>query len=127
MEGQDYLNQISAKVRPTQQTKWDKLKSSKIFWVVTIGIVAFFAILIIGGMLGGNKNSGKNIAFSLKLRIDNVSGIINDYQPRVKSSELRSSSASLYSVLSNTNRDLTESITTLYGYEEGNTGQALIL
>ena len=125
MEGQDYLNQISAKVRPEKQSKMDKIKSSKLFWIVAGGIILFIIIMIIGGILSGAKTSGKELAFSLKLHLDNTEEVIQEYQSKVKSSTLRSSSASLYSILSNTNRDLTELITTLYNYNEKSVSQTL--
>lgn len=115
MDGQDYLNQISASVRPEKPSKMGSL-NSKIFKIVAGGIVAFILIAIIGSILSGGKTGVKDQAISLKLNIDSTLSVISEYQPSVKSSDLRSSSASLYSVLSNTNRDLTTFITEKYNY-----------
>ncbi len=78
----------------------------------------FIIIAIIGAILSGNKGGEKNLSISLKLHIDNTSEIIQQFQPNVKSSSLRSSSASLYSVLSNTSRELTGYLTEKYDFKD---------
>ena len=100
--------------------------SSKFFLVGTIGVVLLVVIMIIGMLLGGGKGGEKNLSFALKLHLDNTSAVIQKYQPNVKSSDLRSSSASLYSVLSNTSRDLTNYITEKYDYKEKNVNKNLV-
>ena len=117
MYGQDYLNQISAQNRPVKATK-PGILNSKFFMIGMIGIVALIIIIIIGSILGGNKSDEKNLSFALKLHLDNTTEIISSYQSSVKSSNLRSYSASLTSVLSNTNRELTDYITEVYDYKE---------
>ena len=115
MDGQDYLNQISASIRPEKKSKM-RFMNSNIFKIIAGAIVAFILIAIIGGIINGGKTSAKDQAISLKLNIDSALSVISEYQPSVKSSDLRSNSASLYSVLSNTNRDLTSFITENYNY-----------
>ena len=105
MDGQDYLNQISASVRPEKKSKMSFMNST-IFKVAAVAVVVFILIAIVGGILGGGKEGAKDQAISLKLNLDSTLEVIAEFQPSVKSSDLRSSSASLYSVLSNTNRDL---------------------
>ena len=83
-----------------------------------VGVVGLIIIIIIGSILGGNKGGEKNLSFALKLHLDNTAELISEYQTNVKSSNLRSSSASLYSILSNTNRELTDYITEKYDYKE---------
>ncbi len=118
MEGQEYLNRISADNRPIKKTKTNGIFSSKFFIVGMVGLIALMLIIIVGAILNGGKGGEKNLAFKLKLHFDNTEEIIQKYQPIVKSSDLRSSSASFYSILSNTNRDLTEYLTEKYNFKE---------
>ena len=100
---------------------------SPIFKALAIGIVLFVLIIVIGSSLGGSRASGKDQAISLKLHIDRTLTVITKYQPSVKSSVLRSSSASLYSVLFNTTRDLTNAMTDIYkDYKSGKEDKKLI-
>ena len=117
MEGQEYLNQIAADNRPTTKQKKGIL-SSKFFLVGVIGVAALILIIIIGVVLGGSKGDEKNLSFNLKVHLDNVSETISEYQTYVKSSDLRSDSASLYAVLSDTNHSLTEYISSKYKAKE---------
>ncbi len=107
MDGQEYLNQISASVRPEKPPR-KGLLGSPIVKYILIGVVAFTVIAIVGSMIGGGNENKNNKSLALKLHIDNTLGVISSYQPRVKSSVLRSDSAVLYSVLSNTSRDMSE-------------------
>jgi len=118
MDGQEYLNQISAQTRPVKKSGMGKIFSSKLFVVGMIGILLFIVIMIIGAVLSGGKGGGKTAMYELKLHVDNTSEVIQKYQPNVKSSDLRSSSASLYSILSNTSRDLTNYLTEKYKFKE---------
>lgn len=108
MDKQEYLNQISESNRPVNSNNGilGKLFSSKFFWVGIIAVVAFILIAIVGAVLKGSKGSLKTDSYTLQIRINNTMSVINSYQKLVKSSILRSDSASLNSVLSNTNRDL---------------------
>lgn len=117
MQGQDYLNQISAENRPTKKIK-SSLLGPKLLIVGLVGLIVLIVIIIIGTILSGSKGGEKNLSFALKLHFDNTEAIISEYQPNVKSSLLRSHSASLYSVLSNTNRELTDYLTEKYDYKE---------
>lgn len=125
MDGQDYLNQIATSVRPEKKSRLSLL-SSPLFKVIAIGVVLFIIIMIVGSSLSGSRAGTKDQAISLKLHIDNTLEVISTYQPRVKSSGLRSSSASLYSVLSNTNRDLTNVMTEMYEYKSGKEDKKLV-
>lgn len=117
MQGQEYLDQISAQVRPVKSTK-PGIIGSKFFMIGMVGLIALVVIIIIGAILGGNKGGEKNLSYKLKLHLDNTASVISEYQPRVKSSDLRSHSASLYSVLSSTNRELTDYLTEKYNFKE---------
>ena len=113
MDRQEYLNQISMKNRPAKNSK-SGIFASKFFWVGVIGAAIFILILIIGGILGGARGSDKDRLLALILHMDNTSEVIGEYQPNVKSSDLRSYSASLNGVLSNTSRELTNYIAEKY-------------
>lgn len=119
MEGQEYLNQISSAVRPVKKPRGKaSILSSKIFLVSAIGVVALIFIIILGAILGGSKGDDKSLGYALRLHLDNTSSIIQDYQSSVKSSDLRSSSASLYSILSSTSSNLTNYLDETYGLKD---------
>lgn len=113
MDRQEYLNQISMKSRPAKNSR-SGVFASKFFWVGVIGAAIFILILIIGGILSGARGNNKDRLLALVLHIDNTSEVIGEYQPNVKSSDLRSYSASLNGVLSNTSRELTNYIAEKY-------------
>lgn len=124
MDGQDYLNQISMQNRPVKKSGVSGLLSSKIFLFSMIGVVVLIIVIIIGAVLSGGKGGDKNLSFALKLHLDNTADVIQDYQSNVKSSDLRSSSASLYSILTNTSRELTDYITAKYDYRESDVSES---
>lgn len=119
MEGQEYLDQISATNRVVAKKK-SGLLSSKFFWVGMIGVVVLTLIMIFATILSSGKDGEKEIAFALKLHLENTISVIDEYQSSVKSSNLRSYSASLKSVLSNTDRDLSGYIEEKYKSKEKN-------
>jgi len=125
MDNQEYLNQISGAARTSKKTK-SGILSSPFFKVGVIGGAALVFFLILGAILGAGKTGVKEQCFSLKLRLDNTLEIISTYQTDVKSSDLRSSSASLYSILSNTSRDLTNYVTEKYNYKEKSVPKNLV-
>lgn len=116
MDRQEYLNQISTKKQPAKKFQ-SGIFASKFFWVGVIGVAALILIIIIGSILGGGNNSTKDKIFSLILHMDNTSDVISDYQPNVKSSELRSYSASLNSVLSDNSKKLTDYAAEKYNFK----------
>ncbi len=125
MQGQDYLNQISMYNRPVKKTRTGIFKS-KIFMVSMIGIIALIVIIIIGAIISGSKSGEKNLSLTLKLHLDNTASVISEYQPRLKSSDLRSLSASLTSVISNTSRELTDYLTSKYNYKDNEVDKNLV-
>ena len=117
MDNQTYLNQISASVAPPQKPK-SGIFSSMYFKLGAVAVVALILIIIVGNILGGNKGDLKTRTAELKLRLDNTVSVISDYQPKVKSSTLRSNSASLYGVLSGASLDLSTYLTEKYNFKE---------
>lgn len=117
MDGQDYLNQISAKNRPVKSSgRLSGILKSKFFWVGTIGIGLTLLVVIIGSALTGGKSSEQDLSIALKLHLDNTSAVIKEYQKFVKSSSLRSSSASLDGALTFTSTKLNEYLVSKYQY-----------
>ena len=82
-----------------------------------IGVVGFILIVIIGSLLGGGKGNFKSQLAALQLHLDNTSSLISTFQKSVKSSDLRSTSASLYSVLTNTSRDVASYLSSKYKFK----------
>lgn len=117
MEGQEYLNQISAMNRPVKKSGGGIL-TSRFFIVGAVGVIGLILIIILGAILSGGKGGEKNLSYALKLHLTNTASVIQTYQPNVKSSDLRSSSASLYSILTNTDRELTNYLTEKYNFKE---------
>lgn len=127
MDGQNYLDQISQSIRPEKQPSGiAKLFSSKLFRGLLIGVVALILLIVIGSAISSSKNRVKELSFSLKLHLDNTELVIKDYQPKVKSSSLRSSSASLDGVLSNTSRDLTNYLVEKYKFKDKDIRKELV-
>ena len=90
---------------PQKQGLMGILTSSYFKW----GMVAFGALIliaIIGSMMGGGETL-EDKCIDLLLRLDNTNElVIDEYQPYVKSSKLRSLSASLKGVYSSTSYEL---------------------
>ena len=125
MDRQEYLNQISTKKQPAKAQK-SGIFASKFFWAGLIGVGALVFVMIIGGILSGVRGNDKERLFALILHIDNTSEVIGEYQSHVKSSNLRSHSASLASVLSNTSKDLTSYATEKYDFKAKNVDKNII-
>ena len=117
MDSQSYLNEISSSVRPEKKSKHFNLSSNKFVLVGLICGVGIILMAIIGIVLSNSKAGVKEQAISLMLRLDSLSSVIDEYQPYVKSSDLRSNSASLSGIIKNTNTDLTEYIIETYDFK----------
>ncbi len=125
MDKQDYLDQISASVRPEKKSRLSLL-SSPFFKVGAIGVIALIAIIFLGMLLGGGKETLRDQSYTLKLRLDNTLEVISNYQTYVKSSELRSNSASLYSILTNTNSGLSNYLVEKYDFKESSVSDKIV-
>lgn len=119
METQEYLNQISESVRPDQKPKSSFGFLNSIYVKIILGAVAgLIVIALLGSLLSSLRVDNKSKVFSLKVRLANTTTTVQTYQPSLKSSDLRSNTASLLSVLSNTSRDLTAYIEEKYSKTE---------
>ena len=127
MDGQEYLNQISATNRPLAKTKGKGgILSSKFVLVGLIGLAVLVVIIIIGALLGGGKGGEKNLGSALILHIKNTTGEVQKFQPDIKSSELRSYSASLAGVLNDTKNKLSSYMTEQHDFNENKVDKKLI-
>lgn len=131
MENQDYLNQIAATSAPVKSRKGGGSKisniiHSKYFLIGAIGFGVLILIMIIGSLLTPKKVDVESEIVKYKLHVDNTLSLINEYQPSVKSSKLRSYSASFQSVLSRANGDMEEYLKTKYDYKKSKADKDLI-
>lgn len=107
MDNQEYLNQISAK--PAKAKKGfdiGNIFGSKVVIFIAIAFVAFIAMAIIGALLSSNRGSALADTTDLSLHLESTGKVISEYQPQVKSSGLRSNSASLASIITATRGQL---------------------
>lgn len=109
MDNFAYLNQISksahAKSTPTKKSG-GLLSKFSIGKIALIGIVGFFLLMALGGLLGSINNKPKELSKQIYLRSTNLSSVLTTYNPSVKSSRLRSISVSLITVLNHTSSQL---------------------
>ena len=124
MDNQAYLNQISAAARPNKKT--NAFLSSTIFKIIIGGIAALFLILIFGAIINNGKTNNETKCISLYFHLDNLTTTIDKYQPSIKSSTLRGSSASLKSLLSGINSNLNNYLVTNYEFKEKNADKKII-
>lgn len=124
MNKQEYLDQISARA-PVQKKGLPGFLTSKFFWIVIGTLLGLALILGVGSALSGNKTSTEDKVSELVLQIAGLNEVIGSYQGSVKSSTLRGYSASLSSVLSNTNSQLTSFATETYKFKEKNVDEEI--
>ncbi|MDO5480227.1 MAG: hypothetical protein Q4F58_00945 [Candidatus Saccharibacteria bacterium] len=126
MDSQDYLDQISRSARPVKASKGGigDFLSSKWFKLGVVAVVLLIAMAIFGALMG-NKVTPEEQCTDLKLHIDGTVEAIDEYQQYVKSSLLRSLSASLKGVFTNTSSQLSSYMTNAFGWEDKNVKEAV--
>ncbi|MBR3332367.1 hypothetical protein IKG28_01925 [Candidatus Saccharibacteria bacterium] len=117
MDGQTYLSQISGDVRPEKKSASNIFKS-KFFIVGAIGVGGLLLLMLLGLILGGGGKSLEDQAVTLKLRLDNTAEMVSEYQPSIKSSDLRSVSASFNGIITNTGKELTDYLAEAYNFKD---------
>lgn len=120
MDNQEYLNQISAKPETAKPSKGaGDFFSSKVVWLLVgaAGLLILFAI--IGAVLNAGKGDIEEDLVWLQLHLESTADVISEYQPKVKSSGLRSNSASLSTVITNTDSKITQYLTEKYTDKKG--------
>lgn len=120
MDGQEYLNKISASNRPAKKSRLGGLLSSKMVMWGAVAVVGLVIIIVIGALIGGNKKDVKSLGAALMLHTKNTADIISEYQNSIKSSELRANAASLHQVLTVTNKDLSDYMSQKYSLQTKN-------
>ena len=118
MDSQDYLDQISREARPKAPSRkgiMGILTSKYTMWGA-IAVALLIIIMLFGSMLSGGV-SMQDRCIGLKLRLDQTNEVITGYQQYVKSSSLRSISASLKGIFTNTSTQLGNFMTATYGTE----------
>ena len=115
MDGQEYLNRISTKNQVAIKKKRSGIFSSVFFWVGLVGVVGLLLIIVLGSILGSAGSEEKTRTFRFLAHLENTANTVQEYQPNIKSSDLRSSSASFYSVLTNTNSEVMNLVSEKYG------------
>lgn len=129
MDSQDYLNQITESSKPKKVKSsggFSSFLSSKYVKWGAIFVVVLIVIMIFGSILG-SKPSLESKFTALKLQLDRTVSTIDTYQPMVKSSDLRSLSASLKSVFSSTSTQLSAYLVSNYAFDEKKVNENLVL
>lgn len=98
MDNQAYLDQISPIEKKTILS--GDLFKSKVMKLIIGGVVAVIAIIIFGTIINSGE-SEETKCIKLQLHTQNLSTIVKDFQPSLKSSKLRSNSTSLDAILKN--------------------------
>ncbi len=113
MDNFAYLNQISKSARaksvPAPKSK-NPLAKFSIGKIALIGVVCFFLLMALGGLLGSINGKPKELSKQLYVRTTNLSTTLTTYNPSVKSSRLRSISVSLIAILNHTSSQLSSYI-----------------
>lgn len=102
MDNQTYLDQIAASTRPQKSSTMQSIFKNNIVKIVAGVIGAFILIILVGSILGGIRDGKRQEVIDFKARLDGITESINTYQGSVKSSSLRSQSASLYAIVHTT-------------------------
>ena len=116
MDNQEYLNQISTQVAPAKSSSdIGGILKSKFVLVGVIGVVGLILLAILGMVLSSGKTDMKTNLLRLGLHADYTIELIDKYQPNIKSSNLRSSGASLKTILLSTSSEVANYMTDKYG------------
>lgn len=127
MDSQDYLDQISRQARPVRPPKKGIMGVfSSVYFKWGLGAVGLFIVLAIFGAILGNRTTVEEQCVDLKLHLDHTVKVMEEFQPDVKSSLLRSLSASLKGVFMNTSSQMNTFMANAYGYEERNVKETVV-
>lgn len=108
MDNFEYLNQIAQSTHPQkpQSSGLSNLLRNPIFKIAIGGIILFFLLMIIGGLLGNVNHKSSDLTKQLYVRANNLNSVITTNNQLLKSSRLRALNLSLSTVLTNATRDL---------------------
>ncbi len=99
MDNQAYLDQIAASNRPLKSSKLSNFLASNVFKLVAIGVGILVLIIVAANIVGGAKEKRIQEVVDFKAHLENLTESIEEYQGLVKSSSLRSQSASLSTII----------------------------
>ena len=108
MDNFAYLNQISQTSRPVGKNphKTTNATTRLIIKISIIGVVLFFLLMSLGGLISNLNSKTSDLTKQLYLRTTNLNTAIGSYNRYLKSSKLRAITVSLSSVLSSTSNQL---------------------
>lgn len=119
MDNMAYLQQIAAE-RPTPPSKpsfTDKLPVVLILKIVAGVFIFLIALMIVVGLTRGDSKKEQFAAERTYLRTANLLQTIEDHQGNLKSSDLRTFTSSLSSILKETLRDTSQNLQS-FGFED---------
>lgn len=124
MDGQEYLDQISASTAPSgQASKFDlkNILSSKLFRIIGAGVILIILLIVVGNIISSASNKGRELAEQLELRLTNLTTMLDEESNEyLKDTDLRSYNTALIGILKNTDTQLTDYLTDAYGFNTKN-------
>ncbi len=114
MDKLEYLNQISQSNRPVKPVKKSFVSGGLILKVLVSGIIVTALLICIGMVANAGPARATDLSRQLYVRIESVQKMINTYNPKLKSSQLRSISYSLSGALTGTSAQLSAYLTATY-------------
>lgn len=106
MDKLEYLNHISQSNRPVAPVKKSFISGSLIVKILVIGVMLTALLICIGMVINTGPARATDLSRQLYTRIINVNKTISTYNPKLKSSQLRSISYSLSGTLTGTEAQL---------------------
>lgn len=117
----DYLSQIAKDNRAVQNSSSkEHILDPKWIKLIIGAVVAVVLMMIIGGILGNMGNGQRDSLDRIYARAKNLNGIVGEYNRKIKSSELRAMGNSLSTVLSETDKKVSELLSSEYDTKEAN-------
>lgn len=114
MDKLEYLNQISQSNRPVKPVKKSFISGGLILKILVSGIIATALLICIGVVANTGPARATDLSRQLYVRIENVNKLISTYNPKLKSSQLRSISYSLSGALTGASTQLSAYLVATY-------------
>ncbi|MBR0460575.1 hypothetical protein IJI91_01110 [Candidatus Saccharibacteria bacterium] len=124
MDGQEYLDQISASTAPSgQASKFDlkNILSSKLFRIIGAGVILIILLIVVGNIISSASNKGRELAEQLELRLTNLATMLDEESNEyLKDTDLRSYNTALIGIIKDTDTKLTDYLTEAYKFNTKN-------
>lgn len=117
MDNKAYLEQIAVSTKPkpaNQNPLLEKIQNPKILLSAAGVIISIFVLGFVFSFLNKSNNEERDNIIKLNLRTANVAQTIDTFNNKVKSPRLRSIGTALSSALIEANRNLSESLLSIY-------------